>query len=119
MSASFVRAAVRPFAAPSATAATSSAFFFNNTARQSVVRHISTSSRTASASKTAIPAFSTSSFFAALRRSTNSSRFSNFYFTAGRRFQSGSAGAADAAAETSWLKRMWDSPIGVKTVHFW
>lgn len=42
---------------------------------------------------------------------------------AGRRFQSTGVpteGIADAAAvKESFLKRMWDSPIGVKTVHFW
>lgn len=32
----------------------------------------------------------------------------------GRRWQSAAAGA-----EQGWFKRMWDSPIGVKTVHFW
>lgn len=116
MSASFARAAVRPFAAPSAF---SSSFFSGQS--QAVVRHISTSGRAASKSK-AIPAFNTQSFFASLRRSNTQSRFSNFYFSAGRRFQSGSAeAAADAttAAQVSWFKRMWDSPIGLKTVHFW
>jgi len=39
------------------------------------------------------------------------------YRQAGRRFQSTAAPAA--AAEQSWFKRMWDSPIGLKTVHFW
>lgn len=24
-----------------------------------------------------------------------------------------------AAPQESWFKRMWDSPIGFKTVHFW
>lgn len=32
----------------------------------------------------------------------------------GRRWQSAAAGA-----EQSWFKKAWDSPIGVKTVHFW
>lgn len=27
--------------------------------------------------------------------------------------------AAEAQAQASWFKRMWDSPIGLKTVHFW
>ncbi|KAI0475779.1 hypothetical protein GGR56DRAFT_674308 [Xylariaceae sp. FL0804] len=39
----------------------------------------------------------------------------------GRRWQSTAAGD-DAAAkqqQQSWFKRMWDSPIGLKTVHFW
>ena len=34
----------------------------------------------------------------------------------GRRYQSGTA---DAGAQASWFRRMWDSPIGLKTVHFW
>ncbi|KAL2105794.1 hypothetical protein VUR80DRAFT_7728 [Thermomyces stellatus] len=32
-----------------------------------------------------------------------------------RRWQSGAA----AGEGQSWFKRMWDSPVGVKTVHFW
>ena len=32
----------------------------------------------------------------------------------GRRWQSTASGP-----EASWFKRMWDSPIGLKTVHFW
>ena len=40
--------------------------------------------------------------------------------TAGRRFQStSSSGAAAEQQQQSWAKRMWDSPVGVKTVHFW
>lgn len=35
-----------------------------------------------------------------------------------RRWQSTAAGE-DAAAQVGWFKRMWDSPIGLKTVHFW
>lgn len=35
---------------------------------------------------------------------------------AGRRFQST---AAPGAAQESWVKKMWDSPVGLKTVHFW
>jgi len=38
------------------------------------------------------------------------------YRHAGRRFQST---AAPSAVQGSWFKRMWDSPIGIKTVHFW
>ncbi|KAB5547183.1 hypothetical protein GE09DRAFT_967654 [Coniochaeta sp. 2T2.1] len=36
----------------------------------------------------------------------------------GKRWQSTTA-EAEAAAKASWFKRMWDSPIGLKTVHFW
>jgi hypothetical protein len=34
-----------------------------------------------------------------------------------KRWQSSTT--ADAQAQVSWFKRMWDSPIGLKTVHFW
>ena len=34
-----------------------------------------------------------------------------------RRWQSGS-GAAEGAQQ-SWFKRMWESEVGIKTVHFW
>lgn len=34
-----------------------------------------------------------------------------------RRWQSGTA--EGDAAQHSWFKRMWDSPVGFKTVHFW
>lgn len=37
---------------------------------------------------------------------------------AGRRFQ-GTSSEAQGAAKASWFKTAWDSPIGVKTVHFW
>lgn len=40
----------------------------------------------------------------------------------GRRFQSTESAAAEAAAagaKQSFLQRSWNSPIGVKTVHFW
>ncbi|CAN8100671.1 unnamed protein product [Discula destructiva] len=40
-----------------------------------------------------------------------------------RRWQStagaGASGEQAAAAQVGWFKRMWDSPIGFKTVHFW
>lgn len=46
--------------------------------------------------------------------------------TAGRpRFQSSTTGTAAGegasgnAPQEPWLKRMWNSPIGLKTVHFW
>jgi hypothetical protein len=35
---------------------------------------------------------------------------------AGRRFQSTAAGSE---ASEPWVKRMWNSPVGLKTVHFW
>lgn len=36
----------------------------------------------------------------------------------GRRFQSADAGAS-AEQQQSTFKRLWNSPVGVKTVHFW
>lgn len=36
---------------------------------------------------------------------------------AGRRWQSTTA--EGQAVQQGWIKRMWDSPIGLKTVHFW
>ncbi|KAI1122211.1 UPF0041-domain-containing protein [Nemania abortiva] len=45
---------------------------------------------------------------------------SQFARTSGRRFQSTAAGSEGSSAQQqSWFKRMWDSPIGFKTVHFW
>ena len=39
------------------------------------------------------------------------------YYASGgqRRWQS----TAEGAARAGWFQRMWDSPIGLKTVHFW
>ncbi|KAH6697082.1 hypothetical protein F5X68DRAFT_226475 [Plectosphaerella plurivora] len=42
-----------------------------------------------------------------------------FFRQQSKRWQSSSAGAEGAAANPGWFKRMWDSPIGFKTVHFW
>lgn len=36
-----------------------------------------------------------------------------------RRWQSTAGGGAAEGPQVSWFKRMWDSPIGIKTVHFW
>ncbi|KAI4865214.1 UPF0041-domain-containing protein [Hypoxylon rubiginosum] len=41
----------------------------------------------------------------------------NFSRQTGRRFASTTA-TGEAASQT-WFKRMWNSPIGLKTVHFW
>jgi hypothetical protein len=49
-------------------------------------------------------------------RSANQFFSSSFRRPAGRRFQSTSS---DSTAQEPWLKRMWNSPIGLKTVHFW
>lgn len=37
----------------------------------------------------------------------------------GRRFQSTIAEDSTAAAQQSFLRRIWNSPVGAKTVHFW
>jgi len=60
-------------------------------------------------------------------RSTKA-RFAGFRKEGGKRWQSSGAGgtgatgagtAPDAEAGASWAKKLWDSPVGVKTVHFW
>jgi len=55
------------------------------------------------------PSLFTSQFQNSLSRST---------IRAGRRFQSTDAPTAEAASK-SWVSRMWNSPVGLKTVHFW
>jgi len=60
---------------------------------------------------TARPLFRSPFFTAQAQQTIRSSARAN-----GRRFQST---AAETATGQSWAKRMWDSPIGVKTVHFW
>jgi len=45
--------------------------------------------------------------------------FSKSAVRVARRFQSTEAAPAVEAAQKSWLRSMWDSPIGFKTVHFW
>lgn len=53
-------------------------------------------------------------------RSTNFTRNAAFRNAgSNRRWQSTTAEGAQAQAKASWFKRMWDSPIGLKTVHFW
>ncbi|KAH8662357.1 hypothetical protein BX600DRAFT_466271 [Xylariales sp. PMI_506] len=62
--------------------------------------------------RAARPAFRQSAFGAhraAFRQSTFRQQ------TTGRRFNSTAAGDAQA----SWFQRMWNSPVGLKTVHFW
>ena len=56
-------------------------------------------------------------FFQQTSRATFRSQFAR---TSGRRFQNTAAGEGPSAQQQqSWFKRMWDSPIGLKTVHFW
>jgi mitochondrial pyruvate carrier 2 len=52
------------------------------------------------------------------RQAATGGRFAqrvSFYQQGGRRWQSGST----AGEQQSWFKRMWESEIGFKTVHFW
>lgn len=54
----------------------------------------------------------------ARQATTGAPRFSyrhNFYQQGSRRWQSSST----ANEQQSWFKRMWESEIGFKTVHFW
>lgn len=54
---------------------------------------------------------------------TNSRQFTaNFARNAARttrRFQATQSEGAANAAKESWFKQAWNSPIGLKTVHFW
>ncbi|KAE8450219.1 hypothetical protein EG329_006646 [Mollisiaceae sp. DMI_Dod_QoI] len=67
--------------------------------------------------RAARPAFRSQQFFASHQAQaqlfrTTRSRFQNY---GSKRWQS----TAAPATEGSWFKRMWNSPIGLKTVHFW
>lgn len=55
---------------------------------------------------------STRNFFRAARPAF---RARQFFRHKQSRFQSTAAGSESQ----SWAKRMWDSPVGLKTVHFW
>ncbi|KAI8959726.1 UPF0041-domain-containing protein [Daldinia sp. FL1419] len=59
--------------------------------------------------RAARPVFQQSAMRAAFR--------GNFTSQTGRRFAS--TAATGEAASQSWTQRMWNSPVGVKTVHFW
>jgi len=59
-------------------------------------------------------AASSRTFTQQFARSTFRSSF-NKQKAGGKRWQS----TAAAGEQLSWFKRMWDSPIGLKTVHFW
>lgn len=51
----------------------------------------------------------------AFRHSTFRTAFQNANARAGRRWQS----TTTETAQQTWFKRMWESPVGLKTVHFW
>ncbi|KAI0600600.1 hypothetical protein F4775DRAFT_590158 [Biscogniauxia sp. FL1348] len=71
---------------------------------------------TTSLFRAARPVFQSSASRAAFSRSTG---FRANFSHAGRRFQSTTAGETAQQQQPSWFKRMWDSPVGLKTVHFW
>ncbi|KAF7898460.1 uncharacterized protein EAE97_001799 [Botrytis byssoidea] len=74
-----------------------------------------------SSSSSAASRFFTSNASSARQYSTFRNAFARTRFAGkqAKRFQSTEAAAATATAQVSWFKKMWDSPIGVKTVHFW
>ncbi|KAI1842589.1 hypothetical protein JX266_011202 [Neoarthrinium moseri] len=70
--------------------------------------------------RAARPAFQ-SSAFGTTRAAYSRAAFRNFS-QSGRRYQGGASSAAGEGAahqQQSWFSRMWNSPIGFKTVHFW
>ncbi|WYZ45627.1 hypothetical protein EsH8_VIII_000943 [Colletotrichum jinshuiense] len=52
---------------------------------------------------------------AQIRNAFRTSQFRSQFRESTKRWQSSTA----AAEPQSWFKRMWDSPVGIKTVHFW
>ncbi|KAA8569259.1 hypothetical protein EYC84_000922 [Monilinia fructicola] len=83
----------------------------------SVNKFVSSSS---SSSNSAASRFFTSNSSSARQYSTIRNAFARTRLVGkqAKRFQSTEAAAA-TTAQVSWFKRMWDSPIGLKTVHFW
>jgi mitochondrial pyruvate carrier 2 len=67
--------------------------------------------------RAARPLFSQATFARHARQAFTRARFQQKQQQYGRRWQSTAAGAE--ATQQTWFKRMWDSPIGLKTVHFW
>ncbi|TQN69853.1 putative mitochondrial pyruvate carrier 2, partial [Colletotrichum shisoi] len=65
--------------------------------------------------KAARPAFRQQVFAGAqIRNAFRTSQFRSQFRESSKRWQSSTA----SEAQVSWFKRMWDSPIGLKTVHF-
>ncbi|CZR51643.1 related to FMP43 Found in Mitochondrial Proteome [Phialocephala subalpina] len=69
--------------------------------------------------RAARPAFRSQQFFTSQQAQsqlfrTTRNRFQNY---GSKRWQSTAAPAAEQ--QVGWFKRIWDSPIGIKTVHFW
>jgi hypothetical protein len=68
-------------------------------------------STTSSMFRASRPLFRQSTFGGGAPRFANRQ---NFYQQGGRRWQS-----TTANQQQGWFKRMWESEIGFKTVHFW
>ena len=71
--------------------------------------------------RAARPVFNQSAFASQARATfTRQQQSTGFRFSqnGGRRWQSSTTGEG-AAPKQSWFQMMWDSPVGVKTVHFW
>ncbi|KAG5951831.1 hypothetical protein E4U53_002182 [Claviceps sorghi] len=56
--------------------------------------------------------------FGAQRLAGQAARFRFRFRDSGRRWQS-TADGAQQQQQQSWFRRMWESEVGVKTVHFW
>ncbi|KAG8168299.1 hypothetical protein KVR01_003988 [Diaporthe batatas] len=77
------------------------------------------SSSAAAFSRASRPLFSSASAAAQTRQAFSRAFRTQQRQQCGRRWQSTASAEQQAAAQVGWFKRMWDSPIGLKTVHFW
>ncbi|CAM1501833.1 Fc.00g038170.m01.CDS01 [Cosmosporella sp. VM-42] len=64
------------------------------------------------------PLFRQGAFGAQTRQAFRAQGFGQRFGQSGKRWQSTADGAQQQAKE-GWFKRMWESEIGFKTVHFW
>lgn len=62
------------------------------------------------------PVFRQGTIHAQARQAFRANQLGQRFRQGERRWQSGSGAAG---AEQSWFKRMWESEVGIKTVHFW
>ncbi|KAL2210242.1 UPF0041-domain-containing protein [Sarocladium strictum] len=63
------------------------------------------------------PVFRQGNIHAQARQAFRANKLGQRFGQGERRWQSGSGAAG--GAEQSWFKRMWESEVGIKTVHFW
>lgn len=56
---------------------------------------------------------------AAARQQTTASFFAQRFASPFRQQQKRLGSTATEGASQSWFQRMWNSPVGIKTVHFW